>query len=226
MGNYTPKIWHASKPTVPVKTYSFEDLHCPVCFEFIAEPITTPCRHVFCATCHKQFKNVKPQCPMCRKDLQETFEKVEIDLSLQDYIQKEYPEDFSNRKAQLIKQGKWQKNLIDVLFEYGNEYEKVVNPRMNAGGTKLMAYKWKMFIRIKDELELTKKVIRKVEYTLHPTYIIPKIEVPYPFTLEKLAWGSFNIQIKITFQPWTKIPVKILEHYLCFDGNGKTDKFL
>ena len=31
-----------------------EDFECPICLEIIAEPMRTPCNHLFCLSCQKQ----------------------------------------------------------------------------------------------------------------------------------------------------------------------------
>ncbi|CAL5082239.1 unnamed protein product [Urochloa decumbens] len=45
---------------------------CPICWNKMEEPSTTPCGHVFCNTCIKQAIKVQKKCPTCRKGLRAT----------------------------------------------------------------------------------------------------------------------------------------------------------
>lgn len=50
-----------------------DDFDCPVCLSPPSEAIITICSHVFCKTCiEKTLKHLKPQCPLCRKQLSES----------------------------------------------------------------------------------------------------------------------------------------------------------
>lgn len=47
-----------------------DDFDCPVCLSPPSEAIITICSHVFCKKCiEKTLKHLKPQCPLCRKQL-------------------------------------------------------------------------------------------------------------------------------------------------------------
>nr|XP_034578532.1 E3 ubiquitin-protein ligase RNF4-like isoform X2 [Setaria viridis] len=45
---------------------------CPICWNKMEEPATTPCGHIFCNTCIKQAIKVQKRCPTCRKGLRAT----------------------------------------------------------------------------------------------------------------------------------------------------------
>lgn len=50
-----------------------DDFDCPVCLSPPSEAIITICSHVFCKKCiEKTLKRLKPQCPLCRKQLTES----------------------------------------------------------------------------------------------------------------------------------------------------------
>jgi len=34
------------------------DYECPVCMELCAEPVKTPCQHLFCLSCQKQLMKI------------------------------------------------------------------------------------------------------------------------------------------------------------------------
>lgn len=61
---------------------SKEDFECPVCMELIAEPVKTPCQHLFCLSCQKQLMKLNSTCPLCRKVFDAQFIPM-IDKSLQ-----------------------------------------------------------------------------------------------------------------------------------------------
>ena len=64
-------------------------------------------------------------------------------------------------------------------------------------------------------------------YHLHPTYAVSRIIVrEAPFLLSRVAWGYFEVTMKIEFQPATGLGTKTLYHMLEFDGNGHTESIL
>eukprot|EP00466_Bigelowiella_natans_P009256 jgi/Bigna1/137260/aug1.38_g11968 len=64
----------SSPPTLhhlePSGEDNHEDLTCAICYFHFAEPVKTPCGHVFCKNCLvKSFGFIRPpRCPMCRAD--------------------------------------------------------------------------------------------------------------------------------------------------------------
>ncbi|KAK3936758.1 putative SWI/SNF-related matrix-associated actin-dependent regulator of chromatin subfamily A member 3-like 1 [Diplogelasinospora grovesii] len=44
---------------------------CPVCFESLANPLITHCKHVFCRACITKVIEIQHKCPMCRAELSE-----------------------------------------------------------------------------------------------------------------------------------------------------------
>jgi hypothetical protein len=53
-----------------------EDFECPICCNFCAEPIMTPCKHQFCLECSKQEAKAGMACPLCRKHFDKAFVPV------------------------------------------------------------------------------------------------------------------------------------------------------
>ena len=73
-----------------------------------------------------------------------------------------------------------------------------------------------------DDL-LTKRFIKEVKYVLHPTYKVNKITITEPpFLLSRVAYGSFNIEVTVVFQAWTKQKPVSLNHMLIFENEGKS----
>jgi len=80
-----------------------------------------------------------------------------------------------------------------------------------------------MFFTLDSNTQLTKKFIKSVTYHLHPTYKINKIKISEPpFLLSRTAYGWFNIECYIEFQPWTKFKVMKVDHMLSFNKGGKS----
>mmetsp|Transcript_21498 Transcript_21498/g.30121 ORF Transcript_21498/g.30121 Transcript_21498/m.30121 type:complete len:258 (-) Transcript_21498:177-950(-) len=54
----------------PSEEDNHEDLTCAICYFHYAEPVKTPCGHIFCKNCLvKTFGFIRPpRCPMCRAD--------------------------------------------------------------------------------------------------------------------------------------------------------------
>ena len=71
------------------------------------------------------------------------------------------------------------------------------------------------------------KFIKSVTYHLHPTYAVNKFYLKQaPFLLSRVAWGYFEIEIDIHFQPWTRLNTLKLYHMLSFEGKGNTQSIL
>ena len=45
---------------------SSEALRCPICWDQLVVPLTTPCGHTFCAQCIRTSLNARKDCPVCR----------------------------------------------------------------------------------------------------------------------------------------------------------------
>lgn len=85
---------------------------CPVCFQFMVEPVTlNACMHRFCITCINNIfsRDAKKSCPMCRiqyKDLTNKSLKLKhIDQVYCGYLKKLYPEEYNQRHKEMYKQG-------------------------------------------------------------------------------------------------------------------------
>lgn len=51
------------------RSFSEEDLSCPICYEIFKNPVILTCSHSFCKACLKTFWNTKKlrECPVCRR---------------------------------------------------------------------------------------------------------------------------------------------------------------
>ena len=49
-----------------------DDFICSICHSMIVTPVVTPCNHMFCAICLRTSHLYKPQCPICRTQMDAT----------------------------------------------------------------------------------------------------------------------------------------------------------
>ncbi|KAJ3673029.1 hypothetical protein LUZ60_006403 [Juncus effusus] len=77
-----------------------DDFDCTLCFKLLYEPVTTPCGHSFCRHCLHQSMDHSNKCPMCRTVLFITPRSYPISVVLNNVIQKNFPEEFSERKTE------------------------------------------------------------------------------------------------------------------------------
>jgi len=84
---------------------SARDFDCSICANLLWFPVTTPCGHTFCRECLiRSIDNTQPQCPMCKRSLQEFFgmllqssvRQSEITAQL---IETYFPKEFEERKS-------------------------------------------------------------------------------------------------------------------------------
>merc|ERR1711971_786112 len=51
------------------EVFDFEN-ECPICYEVpMDEPMQTPCKHTFCGDCIRSILENKPECPICRNNV-------------------------------------------------------------------------------------------------------------------------------------------------------------
>lgn len=85
-----------------------DDFDCTLCLKLLYEPITTPCGHSFCRSCLFQSMDRSNKCPLCRTVLFITPRTCAISVTLNNIIQKNFPEEYAERKSEndsLIKLG-------------------------------------------------------------------------------------------------------------------------
>jgi len=109
-----------------------EDLTCPICMSFCAEPTLTPCHHIFCMHCLEQCMCEKEECPMCRSNL--NFYHAEINKELQDYIKTNFKEEFESRKQELVAQDLWLSDMCITNVTVQQDWEEINNPTVGKGG--------------------------------------------------------------------------------------------
>ena len=86
---------------------------CPVCFEFLCEPVSTACGHTFCASCLPQCDN---RCPVCREPVPRGA--LHINIMMRDLIRQQAPNEFRLRSVELHGA-----KLLRAAAEEGNQCE-------------------------------------------------------------------------------------------------------
>ncbi|KAL8465142.1 hypothetical protein ACS0TY_034585 [Phlomoides rotata] len=77
-----------------------DDYDCTLCLKLLYEPITTPCGHSFCRSCLFQSMDRGNRCPLCRTVLFISPRTCAISVTLNNIIQKNFPEDYAERKLE------------------------------------------------------------------------------------------------------------------------------
>ncbi|XXG44408.1 hypothetical protein AAC387_Pa01g4223 [Persea americana] len=77
-----------------------DDFECTLCMKLLYQPVTTPCGHSFCRSCLFQSMDHGNKCPMCRTVLFVTLNTCSISVTLNNIIQKNFPEEYAERKSE------------------------------------------------------------------------------------------------------------------------------
>ncbi|XP_022728218.1 LON peptidase N-terminal domain and RING finger protein 1-like isoform X2 [Durio zibethinus] len=87
-----------------------DDFDCTLCLKFLYEPVTTPCGHSFCRSCLFQTMDRSNKCPLCRTVLFIGPRTCAVSVTLNNIIQKNFPEEYAERKSE-----------HDRLINFGND---------------------------------------------------------------------------------------------------------
>ncbi|XP_050996943.1 E3 ubiquitin-protein ligase RNF168-like [Acomys russatus] len=105
---------------------SLEDCHCPLCMEFLTEPVTLPCNHTMCKLCFKALlRKAFLSCPFCRTwntSWAQTHTHVNgfINEELWERIQAQYPEECRQRVTE--------DELLPLVFRTNSPVQVISNP--------------------------------------------------------------------------------------------------
>lgn len=77
-----------------------DDFECTLCLKLLYDPVTTPCGHTFCRACLLQSMDHGNKCPMCRTVLLLSPRTYPLSVTLNNIIQKNFPEEHAERKAE------------------------------------------------------------------------------------------------------------------------------
>ncbi|XP_024017063.1 LON peptidase N-terminal domain and RING finger protein 3 isoform X2 [Morus notabilis] len=77
-----------------------DDFDCTLCLKLLYEPITTPCGHSFCRSCLFQSMDRSNKCPLCRTVLFISPRTCSTSVTLNNIIQKNFPEEYAERRTE------------------------------------------------------------------------------------------------------------------------------
>ncbi|XP_020277278.1 LON peptidase N-terminal domain and RING finger protein 1 isoform X2 [Asparagus officinalis] len=77
-----------------------DDFECTLCLKLLYEPVTTPCGHSFCRACLLQALDHGNRCPMCRTVLFISPRTYPVSVTLNNIIQKNFPDEYAERKSE------------------------------------------------------------------------------------------------------------------------------
>ncbi|KAL3637953.1 hypothetical protein CASFOL_018401 [Castilleja foliolosa] len=83
-----------------VRSQRTDDYDCTLCLKLLYEPTTTPCGHSFCRSCLFQTMDRGNRCPLCRRVLFYSPGSCSISVTLNNIIQKNFPEEYAERKME------------------------------------------------------------------------------------------------------------------------------
>ena len=128
--------------------------------------------------------------------------------------------------ASLRKQNVFSGDWTDIKIVYGNRHETVPS----RGNVPENTHKWTMFVKIAGDNSIDpNRLIEKVRFGLHETFGMEYMDVKAgpnkKFEMTFTGWGTFDIPITIHFKRELCLEPENrkmdLNHYLCFNGNGK-----
>lgn len=96
-----PELGEISTSSIERKSHGrperTDDFDCTLCLKLLYEPITTPCGHSFCRSCLFQSMDRGNKCPLCRTVLFISPRTCAISVTLNNIIQKNFPEEYAER---------------------------------------------------------------------------------------------------------------------------------
>ncbi|XP_057836643.2 uncharacterized protein LOC131046863 isoform X3 [Cryptomeria japonica] len=91
---------NSSGRTSRARVQRTDDFDCTLCLKMLYDPVTTPCGHSFCRGCLFQSMDHGNKCPMCRTVLLLSPRTYPLSVTLNNIIQKNFPEEYAERKAE------------------------------------------------------------------------------------------------------------------------------
>ncbi|KAH9302985.1 hypothetical protein KI387_014568, partial [Taxus chinensis] len=91
---------NTSDRTRQARVQRTDDFDCTLCLKMLYDPVTTPCGHSFCRSCLFQCMDHGNKCPMCRTVLLLSPRTYPLSVTLNNIIQKFFPEEYAERKAE------------------------------------------------------------------------------------------------------------------------------
>ncbi|KAG6404003.1 hypothetical protein SASPL_136237 [Salvia splendens] len=102
LSNLEKKIANNFSRRSHVNPQRTDDYDCTLCLKLLYEPITTPCGHSFCRSCLFQTMDRGNRCPLCRTVLFISPRTCAISVTLNNIIEKSFPEEYAERKLEQL----------------------------------------------------------------------------------------------------------------------------
>ncbi|XP_042045528.1 LON peptidase N-terminal domain and RING finger protein 1-like, partial [Salvia splendens] len=102
LANLEKKITNTFVRRSHVNPQRTDDYDCTLCLKLLYEPITTPCGHSFCRSCLFQTMDRGNRCPLCRTVLFISPRTCAISVTLNNIIEKSFPEEYAERKLEQL----------------------------------------------------------------------------------------------------------------------------
>lgn len=216
-------------PDSPSKSqiFSQKNYQCPICENLIVEPITNPCKHILCKSCHDIAMNIEAICVICHQTLPITYNAV-TDKPLQQLISETQPIEYEKRKQYQIAKQIWSSDLVSLRFTIGNDYEKVKHPEKRSSYNKNPCiHRYTLYFDLVNNNELTSEFVEKVDFYIHPSYKFNKVSIlHYPFRIRRVASGSFYVRLVVHYKSWMHLPKQNIRHKLKFEPMGKRFEYV
>jgi transcription initiation factor IIF auxiliary subunit len=185
------------------------EVSCPLCLDLVHDPVSTPCRHVFCRLCISRVLSTgHVSCPLCRGDIR-TFnaDTAATDRAILALIAESVPAQVVARRAR--------ENHSCLQIVVGNLYEEVENRGTNSN-------KWTMYVTIRGTAsQHAHKLIDRVEYKLHPTFRPSSVTAFAPnFGICRFGWGTFTVTCQIHWNSRLGVRPTDVDHDLVFENEG------
>lgn len=199
-----------------------EDFECAICLCFIAEPVVTPCQHIFCISCLEQWLRVKDECPMCK--MSQLYFGPAVIKNLQKFLQSRYEEEFEARKSELIEQKLWTSDKKITNFVFVNDWEEIRNPTIVKQGIKLKN-RYTICFKTIDNSDIIDEVIDSVEITYPARFknSVRTLNKENGWKLTDLASDqekNIVLKVEVKLQTWTKLnPIKF-QFLVMFEEKG------
>lgn len=109
---------------------------CPICIDFLNQPVTLPCGHNFCKTCIKKSFSLKMTCPICREEVTRDYiNNLSINtqlLNIIDAYKSIYNNNDYNENEKEMKKEVLRMRLYDISMTLSNMNKTYIPRKRNS----------------------------------------------------------------------------------------------
>lgn len=92
-----------------------DEFDCSLCLKLLFSPITTPCGHSFCKACLVRVLDHGNKCPVCRGILFINPSSYPVTVTLQNILEKSFPEEYRERRAEVEAERLLSKEILPLF---------------------------------------------------------------------------------------------------------------